>query len=202
MSIAPIAIKLPAAYTQEIGTIISHWAYVEWRFRQIVYRLLDIDPKRGRVAVRAPRAKDLVATIADLALLSKIEIKINLTKLKTDIAPVNDWRDKIAHGIWVKLDTEDFYRLQITSGKWDKPRSGYRTKRLMPEGAPMPPNRLKEILADVDSIALRTEQLWQEIDATLPRSKKTHGPHPQDDPLFLQSQKPKKSKTPRISPRK
>ena len=76
----PLVDRLPDALLALVGEVVTAWAMQEHELRLIVFLLLSLDPKRGRLAVRSSRAKDTVDLIADLLHLDGIESKT--TKLK------------------------------------------------------------------------------------------------------------------------
>ena len=102
MATHPIRFRLPTSYNTEIGRIIQHWALLEWRIRSIAYLLLDLDPKRGRVAVREVRINMYVTMIEDLSKIRSIKLDIDTKQLKKNLEKLAYLRNAIAHGIWVK----------------------------------------------------------------------------------------------------
>src|SRR5262245_7836677 len=78
----PIVAKLPAWLLSRIGSIVSQHAILEWRLSRIIYTLLDVDPKAGRITVREPRTTDRFDMICDLIKLKKLKIDADLATLR------------------------------------------------------------------------------------------------------------------------
>ena len=73
MRTAAITTDVPAMMLREIGRVVVAYANLEYLLSEVIYLLLDVDPKRGRLAVREPRATDRLDVIQDLILLSKLQ---------------------------------------------------------------------------------------------------------------------------------
>ena len=82
--------RLPVAYSTEIGRIISHWAYLEWRLKNVTFALLDVGPKVGRLAIREPRASDYIGMFIDLMAVKGIEVSTDLKALKKLLAGLKE----------------------------------------------------------------------------------------------------------------
>jgi hypothetical protein len=48
----PVTTDLPAALFREIGRVVVAYANLEHRLSTMIYVLLGVDPKRGRLAVQ------------------------------------------------------------------------------------------------------------------------------------------------------
>jgi len=130
------AYKTPASLSREVGRIIVHWAYFEHYLQDIVWLLLDLDDKRGRVAVRDPRAEDRIDMIADLAALRGINLPTQeLAKFKSRTKEIAALRDLLAHGRWVKHPNNHSFRVVRTRGNYPKDVRGdhSRKRRIDPE---------------------------------------------------------------------
>jgi hypothetical protein len=98
MRTASISLSLPSSHTYGIGRIVVCWANVELRLGQIAYEAAGIDRKRGRLAIREPRAKDYPAMIAELLCAQNIIFQSKLVKLGKGIEREADNRDALVHG--------------------------------------------------------------------------------------------------------
>jgi hypothetical protein len=189
MRTAPQALPLPVSYYREIGRIITLWAHVEWRLRQIAYRLLEIGPKPGRIAIREPRATDYLEMIVDLMELKKLSIPPKMPELWKDIDKCVLWRDRLAHNIWLRDPKSGEIVIQVTRGKWErpagaKPKKGEKQKsrKVVPEGIPVTVPKLGQIRADIINVGAILEALYISINRALtPSPDKSPSPcSPQD----------------------
>lgn len=66
MGIYLVRYRLPTKYSTAIGRMITRFAALESALRNLIYALLELDPKMGRVAVRNPRIEESFTMIRDL----------------------------------------------------------------------------------------------------------------------------------------
>lgn len=153
--------RLPAEHSRQIGRIITRWAYLEWHLRQIVYQLLPVDPKAGRLVVREPRVTDAVTMISDLAEMRGVHLQKDFKKLNTELQRLVTHRDRIAHGIWLKNRDNKIPILQVTKGSWQPDPNNPPIKRVIkPEGIPLSIKDLR-VLVDQIEIAISKIMLYR-----------------------------------------
>ena len=75
----PVVTKLSIALTREIGRVIVGHTLLEHCLSRITYKLIDVDPKIGRLAIREPRTADRLELIFDLTEVQGIQLKIDKT---------------------------------------------------------------------------------------------------------------------------
>jgi hypothetical protein len=117
MALYPTWEHLPEEYNAAIGRIVSRQAILEDNLHKLIWALLEVEPSYGRLAVPCPRAADAVTRIADLMQLRGLHTKINMKSLQSSCRQLEEFRDKLAHGVWAKHPESDNPILQITAGK-------------------------------------------------------------------------------------
>ena len=155
----PVVTDLPADMLQAIGRVIVEYAFLELQLSRIIYDLIRVDPKAGRVAVREPRATDRLEIILDLIDLKQFTLTDDEKKLlrKTTKTCLTQ-RDQLAHGAWVRDPNNGTLLLRLTKGQW-QPIKGQRgkTKRVVkPEGISV---STADITAAGDVINLLSQRL-------------------------------------------
>ncbi|MBI4185417.1 MAG: hypothetical protein HY521_15605 [Proteobacteria bacterium] len=133
----PVVTDLPADMMQAIGRVIVEYALLELQLSRIIYDLLGVDQKVGRIAVREPRVKDRLEIIFDLINQKRLALTDHEMKLlrKTSEACLIG-RDQLAHGTWVRNPETGTLLLRSTKGQW-QPVKGQRGKTkhaIKPEG--------------------------------------------------------------------
>ena len=128
MATYPIRSRLPTAYNTAIGRIVTRQAVLEGALRRCIYTLLDLNQKFGRVAVKSPRADDSFTMIHDLMRLRGFETTVDTKGLRTDCRHLEEFRDKVAHGIWVKHTDSKGPILQVTAGSYQRTPGGESVK--------------------------------------------------------------------------
>jgi hypothetical protein len=189
MKADPIVTDLPEDYTRAIGRVAIKWAYLEHVFRITTYRLLDLDPKRGRVAVRDPRLKDYVNMIRDLAELAEINLPNNIFDgLIEALEETQVQRDMVVHGIWVRDRQSQALKVVRYSGTWKPdPKKPKTSRRMKPEGVPTNPEDLDKVTESIDlliSVAIELgKAVHAEMDRTSPDTPppQSRAPDPPED---------------------
>lgn len=168
MSTFPTRYRLPVSYNTEIGRIITRWAFLEWRLRETAYLLVKVNPKIGRVAVREPRVVDYITMIEDLTRLRSVDVAVDWKALKNVLGEIGSFRDKLAHGIWVKHNTTKTPVLQEISGKYP-PHPGAKSvkARIEPRAVRVTLKNLKEIVHGIDAATATVNALRTKIAAKL-----------------------------------
>jgi len=145
---------LPGHMTRQIGRIIVRYAYLEHYARVIIYELLNLDAKRGRVAVREPDLTDRINMIADLALFNGVDVpETKITSLTKKTDDNKSLRDLYAHGLW----TYDNGRWMVQVARGNNPRKPGTSKRAAsrrarPAGLIVKPENLQFMVADLEDI--------------------------------------------------
>jgi hypothetical protein len=163
----PLVVQLPDEYSVEIGRILVRWAYIEWRLHQVGYRLLDIDPATGRLAMRDPRATEYVDMIVDLLSIYELSIPAPVPKLRASLNKWGTWRNLLAHGVWVQHPTTQEYMVQNTGGQWhrDKLAPGERLSReILTEAETVTVPLLKQIVLELESMSQQLEAFYLGVD--------------------------------------
>jgi hypothetical protein len=180
MKTYPVRKSLPTNYYTHIGRFVSRWAYLEWRMRRMTYALLDLGQKHGRVAVREPAVVDHLTMIEDLIFLDGLEVQTKLGPWKQPLAEIESYRNKMAHGIWVKRPDSKLPILQDTKGSHPQaidPRPQARKARINPKAMAVTIDDLKGWTRATNSAVEMLEQLGAEIDRQRAlRRKQQHQP--------------------------
>jgi hypothetical protein len=170
----PVTTDLPAALFREIGRVIVAYAKLEHRLSAMLYVLLGVDPKRGRLAVREPRATDRVEVIRDLIQVGKIDVATDMKLLADAVDQAQRERDQLAHGIWLHDPVTKATWLRLTKGSW-QPIKGQRgkTKRVvMPQSIRFDVPECRELRKLISETATMITLLGNEVDSALAASRK------------------------------
>ena len=165
--------RLPASYPQQIGRFITRWAYLEWRLKQSAYKILDIGPKQGRLAVQEPRIKNYITMIEQLLRASKIHLSTDFKTLKTGLENLEIKRNAVIHGIWIKHPNFQTPVLQSTKGTWPKKRrTPGESRKIQPEGIPVSADHIRQWVRSVDDANRLITIFEKELDHALQASRK------------------------------
>lgn len=151
MGVYPIRRKLPASYSTEIGRIITRFSYAEHLLRRTTYRLLRLNPKQGRLAVREPRVEEHLTLIHDLAALEGLHLETDWKELKRVTKELEVLRDRLAHGIWIKHPGTKTPVLQVLSGSNINTQQLHRKPRIDPIAVPLTLAELRRATKAIDT---------------------------------------------------
>lgn len=185
----PLVLDLPASLSREIGRVIVAYAAMEMVLSKIIYALLGVGPKEGRLAIREPRALDRFELIRDLANLSGIADYPGTKLLAEGIKEVMIQRDQLAHGVWVRHPETGKLLLRLTKGQW-QPVKGQRgnTKRLVkPEGIIYGPESARSLHSLIMALIPKIDHYGQAIQQAVQTSRR-ESPEASGEPSQTHSQ--------------
>ncbi|MBI1264559.1 MAG: hypothetical protein GC187_07480 [Alphaproteobacteria bacterium] len=171
---------IPRDICEEIGRIITRFAFAEHYAQGIVYMMVEVGPEIGRLSVREGRLEDRLNLIEQIAFLRGYTIQsVNLKALKTASSDIKKFRDLLAHGAWARSEALGCWAVKDLTGNWDQEAKKHGIvgpKRAFPEGRPVTADDLKEGIEGIDEFiaalkALRGELLPQVQARYLERDK-------------------------------
>ncbi|MGB8274368.1 MAG: hypothetical protein WCF16_03750 [Alphaproteobacteria bacterium] len=158
--------RLPVEYSTEIGRLITRWAFLEWRMRELTYLVLRLSPKEGRVAVRDPRATGQLTMLEDLLDLRSLKTSISLKAFHTPFEKLQELRDAIGHGIWMNHPGSKVPVLQWLKGSYPELPGGKSVKaRIYPGSMRVSLNDLRLAINAIGQHIADLEKIRDEIEA-------------------------------------
>ncbi len=171
MGTYPVRRRLPTKYSTEIGRIITRFAFLESQLRAMTYKLLMVNDKQGRLAVRAPRVVDHITMIQDLAALAKLELKVDWKKLKAFCREAESFRNRLAHGIWLKHSGVKTPILQDFSSAYTQGGSDISKKpRINPIAVRVSLDQLRHIANAIENLSDRILEIERRINSEMQKS--------------------------------
>jgi hypothetical protein len=101
-SLDPMTRPLPAAIASAIGQVIARQAYLEWVLGQVMYSLMEISIKQGRVILKMPRPGQYVAAVRDLFDFHGIEPAVSLEDLSRKLDVADRTRNVLTRSIYMR----------------------------------------------------------------------------------------------------
>lgn len=191
VAVFPTRQRLPVAYNTEIGRIITRWAFLEWRLRETTYTLLQVGHKQGRIAIREPRIVDHITMIEDLMRVQAVTTQLDLKAFRSSLRDMESFRDRLAHGVWVKHTDTNTPVLQVVKGSYqDGAVKGPIKARLYPRAVTITLQNLKDLVGGIEQATKAVTMLRREIATQL------HTPLHKSRALRLPGRKRKAHQTP------
>ena len=117
-SLEPVTKALPAAVAGTIGQIVAREAYLEWVLGQVMYSLMEISIKQGRVILKFPRPGQYVAAIRDLYDFHGIEAAVSLEDLSRKLDVADRTRNVLTRSVYMR-GTGKGHELVLARSPWD-----------------------------------------------------------------------------------
>lgn len=172
MGAYPVTLDLPPTYFALIGQINTHYAFLEWRIKSLVCKVLGVGPKQGRLSIRDQRIDEQLGLLEKLLELADLKVDFAFSDLNKPLKDIDDCRNALIHGVWVKHPAVSYPVLQVTKGAWKRPPMERGSRKIMPAGIPITPPDLMAEMAGVDAVLQKIESLSGLIDAALQASQK------------------------------
>ncbi len=161
MATYPILRRLPVSHSYQIGRVITRWAVVEWQLKSVANLLLGVSPGARRLGIRTARAADYITMYEDLIKLRKMKVSSDLKLLKRALKDIEEDRNQIADGVWLKHPTRKTPHLQLTKGKWH----AASTRVIDPEMVPVTVKNLRDLVRSINIASRALSFLEEEIRA-------------------------------------
>lgn len=162
----PVAKTLPQGKAASIGRTLMRYAYLEWRLAYIVYRLLGISIKQGRVAVKLPQSRACINIIEDLLAFLGVITNFNFRQLGKKLEAAERARNVLAHSVY-QVDGKTIL-VQVVRGSWELDQEFEPVKRvLQPESKVLDVAFLSMQRRLVEHAIMATEELAEFVEKTL-----------------------------------
>ena len=117
-SLEPVTKPLPAAIAGAIGQIVARQAYVEWLLGQVMYSLMEISIKQGRVILKFPRPGQYIAAIRDLYDFHGITPQMSLEDLSRKLDVSDRTRNVLMRSVYMRARGKS-RDIVIARSPWD-----------------------------------------------------------------------------------
>lgn len=101
-ALEPVTRPLPTAVAAAIGQMVAREAYLEWVLGQVMYSLLEVSVKQGRVILKFPRPGQFIAAIRDLYDFHGIEPGMSLEDLSRKLDVADRTRNVLTRSIYMR----------------------------------------------------------------------------------------------------
>lgn len=117
-SLDPLTRPLPAAIAGAIGQLVARQGYLEWLLGQVMYSLMEISIKQGRVILKLPRPGQYIAAIRDLLEFHGIEPAVSLEDLMRKLDVADRTRNVLTRSIYMDAGDKGA-AVVIARSPWD-----------------------------------------------------------------------------------
>lgn len=164
-ALVPIATPLPAGVAAAIGNAIARHSYLDWVLGQVLYSLMEISVKTGRVVVRPPRPAEYVRAVRDLFAFLKLETRYDFDALARRLERADAARHVLARCVYMRDMDSERDEVRIGQGPWAS--SHEAAKAIAIEGAKVDAGFLAKRRREIEEAVTRAERLREITDKLL-----------------------------------
>lgn len=162
-ALMPLRQPLPAAIAAPIGVIIARHAYLDWVLGQVMYSLMEISIKQGRVILKLPRPRQYIAAVRDLFAFHGLTADYDFERLERRLETAERVRALLTRSAYMRDAGPRGGRLQLARALWD-PGPGGETQ---PETQALDRAFFKKRRKEVEDAIRSAEQLQAATDRLL-----------------------------------
>ena len=117
--LVPLTQPLPASIAASIGTTLARLAYLDWVLGQVMYSLMEISIKQGRVILKLPRPRQYIAAVQDLFDFHRIGADFDFERLAKRLEVAERVRALLTRSTYMREMGSREPRIQLARALWD-----------------------------------------------------------------------------------
>jgi hypothetical protein len=118
-ALEPLEADLPESLASAIGLAIARHAYLDWVLGQVMYDLMEISIKQGRVIMKLPRPRVYIAAVKELFEFHGLDAKFDFD----DLAQKLEWADcavrELTRSVYMRDTSSKRLSIQLVRSPWD-----------------------------------------------------------------------------------
>jgi len=117
-ALEPLTGELPREAAAAVGNLVARHMYLDWLLGQVMYDLMEISIKQGRVILKYPRPGQYIAAIRDLYDFHGIESAVSLEDLSRKLDLADRTRNVLTRSVYMRGPGKGS-SLVIARSPWD-----------------------------------------------------------------------------------
>jgi hypothetical protein len=162
-ALVPLAAGLPASIAANIGVTLARHAYLDWVLGQVMYSLMEISIKQGRVIMKLPRPTHYIAAVKDLFDFHGLVTAYDFDELARRLETSERTRNLLTRSVYMRDSSSKEAAIHLARSPWD-PGPGGETQ---PESQPVDRKFLARRRKEVDDAVKSAEKLQAESNKLL-----------------------------------
>jgi len=118
-ALEPLAAELPEKLASGIGIAIARHAYLDWVLGQVMYDLMEISIKQGRVIMKLPRPRVFIAAVKDLFEFHGLEAKFDFEDLARKLERADCAVRELTRSTYMRDTNSEGLAVQLARSPWD-----------------------------------------------------------------------------------
>lgn len=100
-ALEPLAEPLEAELALAVGTMVARCTYLDWVLGQVMYNLMEISMKQGRVIMKLPRPRVYIAAVKELLEFHRLGPAFNFESLARKLEDADCARREITRSVYM-----------------------------------------------------------------------------------------------------
>ena len=164
-ALVPIDAPLPSSVAAAIGNAIARHSYLDWVLGQVLYSLMEISAKQGRVVVRPPNPAEYTRAVRDLFAFLKLETRFDFDGFARRLERADAARHVLARCVYMRDMEGRAGDIRLGLGPWAS--SHEAAKAIAIEGAKVDRAFLARRRREIEDAIARAERLQAATDRLL-----------------------------------
>src|SRR5260221_3685528 len=118
-ALEPLVADLPEKLAAGVGSVIARHSYLDWLLGQVMYDLMEISIKQGRVIMKLPRPRIFVAAVRELFEFHGLEAKFDSEDLAKKLELADCAVRELTRSIYMRDTNSDGLAVQLVRSPWD-----------------------------------------------------------------------------------
>ena len=167
-ALEPLTQPLPAEIAVGVGSIIQRHTYLDWLLGQVMYDLMEISVKQGRVIMKLPRPRVYIAAVKELFEFHGLAPRYDFDGLARRLEAADSTVRELVRSIYMRDTDSASVSVHLARSPWDPGPGG----ELQPESQPVDARFLAAKRKEVEKAVKAAEKLRALTDKLLLDSHK------------------------------
>jgi len=165
-ALEPLTDEMPEALAASIGATVARHAYLDWVLGQVMYDLMEISIKQGRVIMKMPRPKVYIAAVKELFEFHNLDVKYDVDGLASLLEIADCSMRELTRSVYMRDTNARGKSIQLVRSPWDPGPGG----DIQPEAQQVDAKFLARKRKEVDDAVKAAEKLRTLTDKLLRES--------------------------------
>ena len=117
-ALEPVTSALPASIAASVGDLVARHGYLDWVLGQVMYDLMEISIRQGRVIMKLPRPRMYVAAVKELFEFHGIEGRFDFDDFASRLEAAHIACREVTRSVYMR-DSSEPGAVHLVRSPWD-----------------------------------------------------------------------------------
>lgn len=118
-ALEPLTAELPRDAAAAVGNLVARHMYLDWLLGQVMYDLMEISIKQGRVIMKLPRPRVFVAAVKDLFDFHGLEARFDFDAFAARLEEAHVACRELTRSVYMSEDGGGEGEITLVRSPWD-----------------------------------------------------------------------------------